>query len=292
MCSEIKSLYDQTVSSHLCKFHHEEFQILFPDCSSKLFRWEYDSNNGAIDYLSNKRNGKKAPERFLSLKPTDDDSTFVFSDTLFNGTDISSLWLHDTLINKLGMTSLLRSSSGDFTVTDGWSTPPDSSPSTDCSGSPDSSSALERSPSVSSKLEVTAANSIAEFRDYFFESPDTVFFSEQLAKELSDFKISSLPPLTSPAVSSKLRRSIPESEAGPIPILVSIEGNIGAGKSTLLRALREQQLDWCFIDEPLDTWTSLKNDEGVSLLELFYGDQRRWSYTFQNCALLSRFQNI
>jgi deoxyadenosine/deoxycytidine kinase len=80
---------------------------------------------------------------------------------------------------------------------------------------------------------------------------------------------------------------------GPIPILISIEGNIGAGKSTLLRALRaKSDLDWCFIDEPVDTWTSLKNDDDVSLLELFYGDQRRWSYTFQNCAVLSRFQNI
>jgi deoxyadenosine/deoxycytidine kinase len=77
-----------------------------------------------------------------------------------------------------------------------------------------------------------------------------------------------------------------------IPILVSIEGNIGAGKSTLLKALKKSQLDWCFIDEPLDTWTSLINDEGVNLLELFYGDLRRWAYTFQNCAVLSRYQNI
>lgn len=31
---------------------------------------------------------------------------------------------------------------------------------------------------------------------------------------------------------------------------------------------------------------------GESLLEIFYRDRRRWSYTFQSCALLSRFQNI
>ena len=31
---------------------------------------------------------------------------------------------------------------------------------------------------------------------------------------------------------------------------------------------------------------------GESLLEVFYRDRTRWSYTFQSCALLSRFQNI
>ena len=31
---------------------------------------------------------------------------------------------------------------------------------------------------------------------------------------------------------------------------------------------------------------------GKSLLETFYEDRKRWSYTFQSCALLSRFQNI
>lgn len=31
---------------------------------------------------------------------------------------------------------------------------------------------------------------------------------------------------------------------------------------------------------------------GESLLEVFYSDRKRWSYTFQSFALLSRFQNI
>ena len=76
------------------------------------------------------------------------------------------------------------------------------------------------------------------------------------------------------------------------PFLISLEGNIGAGKSTLLGKLRELHPDWHFIDEPVDTWTSLKNDNGESLLEIFYADKKRWSYTFQNCALLSRFNLI
>eukprot|EP01039_Chlorochromonas_danica_P003442 gene3442-3770_t len=76
------------------------------------------------------------------------------------------------------------------------------------------------------------------------------------------------------------------------PILVSIEGNIGAGKTTLLKRLREQHPEWIPIDEPVDTWSTIKNDNGESILEIFYKDRKRWSYTFQNCALLTRYQNI
>lgn len=75
-------------------------------------------------------------------------------------------------------------------------------------------------------------------------------------------------------------------------LLVSIEGNIGAGKSTLLDALRETNRDWVFIDEPVKEWSQLKNEAGESMLEVFYKDRRRWSYTFQNCALLTRYQSI
>jgi deoxyguanosine kinase len=73
-----------------------------------------------------------------------------------------------------------------------------------------------------------------------------------------------------------------------VPILISIEGNIGSGKSTLLRELRERNPDWHFIDEPVESWMSLKNERGESLLQLFYGDKRRWAYTFQQTALLTR----
>lgn len=76
------------------------------------------------------------------------------------------------------------------------------------------------------------------------------------------------------------------------PILVSIEGNIGAGKTTLLKTLKKNNPHWNFIDEPLDIWTDIKNNKGESILEVFYRDRKRWSYTFQNCALLTRFQNI
>ena len=76
------------------------------------------------------------------------------------------------------------------------------------------------------------------------------------------------------------------------PLLISIEGNIGAGKSTLFNQLRLSHPEWNFIEEPVDFWATLKNDKGQSLFELYYHSQERWSYTFQNCAVLSRYQYI
>jgi deoxyguanosine kinase len=72
------------------------------------------------------------------------------------------------------------------------------------------------------------------------------------------------------------------------PFLISIEGNIGSGKSTLMRELRVRNPDWHFVDEPVENWMALKNERGESLLEVFYGEKRRWAYTFQNTALLTR----
>ncbi len=76
------------------------------------------------------------------------------------------------------------------------------------------------------------------------------------------------------------------------PILISIEGNIGSGKSTLLKGLRETEPDWMFVDEPVDSWLNIRNDHGESLLEVFYKDIKRWAYSFQNAAVLSRGQMI
>jgi deoxyadenosine/deoxycytidine kinase len=78
----------------------------------------------------------------------------------------------------------------------------------------------------------------------------------------------------------------------PNPILISIEGDIGAGKTTLIDKLKSAHPDWHFIDEPVGTWAQLQTAQGKNLLELFYDDKTRYSYTFQNCALLSRALNI
>ena len=74
--------------------------------------------------------------------------------------------------------------------------------------------------------------------------------------------------------------------------ILSLEGNIGAGKTTLLRHIRENHPDIIIIDEPVDTWESITDGDGKNILQHFYEDMPRWSYTFQNVALLTRIQNI
>ena len=95
---------------------------------------------------------------------------------------------------------------------------------------------------------------------------------------------------------SMLRRRWPRSffssYSARQPILLSIEGNVGAGKSTLIEELKRRHTEWTFISEPVDIWSAIKDDEGKSLLSVYYDDPKRWSYSFQSCALLSRFENI
>jgi deoxyadenosine/deoxycytidine kinase len=81
-------------------------------------------------------------------------------------------------------------------------------------------------------------------------------------------------------------------EKMPTPIIISIDGNIGAGKTTFLNELKKKYPEWHFIDEPVDSWMKFKNEAGESLLEVYYKDRKRWSYTFQNCAFLTRVRGI
>ena len=76
------------------------------------------------------------------------------------------------------------------------------------------------------------------------------------------------------------------------PILVSLEGLIASGKSTFLTKLKEQLPHLHFIDEPVDQWQEFRNDTGETMLEIFYKDRQRWSYTFQNMALITRVRAI
>jgi deoxyadenosine/deoxycytidine kinase len=74
--------------------------------------------------------------------------------------------------------------------------------------------------------------------------------------------------------------------------IISLDGNIGAGKSTLLEAIRKNMPDVEVVQEPVGEWSNLKDKEGKTLLQLFYEDKKRWSYTFQNCAILTRLNAI
>ena len=149
------------------------------------------------------------------------------------------------------------------------------------------------------------------------------------------------------------------------PFLISIEGNIGTGisyfepyiiqyyhvlymhslyhmfrvgKSTIMKYLKLKHPQFNYIDEPLNVWSSIQNNDGKNLLETYYSgknlllhhllletlqnsrssnilfsntvlcwlvllilwlliwiwctDPKRWGYTFQMFALLTRFHNI
>ena len=73
--------------------------------------------------------------------------------------------------------------------------------------------------------------------------------------------------------------------------LLSIEGNIGSGKSTLVAKLREKygnNKEICFLDEPVSEWETIKDSEGKSMLEKYYGNQSKYAFTFQMMAYISR----
>jgi deoxyadenosine/deoxycytidine kinase len=72
------------------------------------------------------------------------------------------------------------------------------------------------------------------------------------------------------------------------PIIITLDGNIGAGKSTLLEAIKTYIPSVTVIPEPVGEWLTMTNEHGESLLKLFYKDKRRWAYTFQNAAILTR----
>jgi deoxyadenosine/deoxycytidine kinase len=83
-------------------------------------------------------------------------------------------------------------------------------------------------------------------------------------------------------------------------MLISVEGNIGSGKSTFCNYLREhfskhynrpQNANVYFVDEPVEDWMSIKDENG-SLLEHFYASPDEYSFCFQMTAYISRLANL
>ncbi len=69
-----------------------------------------------------------------------------------------------------------------------------------------------------------------------------------------------------------------------------LEGNIGAGKTTFLQLVKENLSDIDVIFEPTDKWQRV--GDGGNILDLFYRDTKRWAYTFQSYAFISRVQTL
>jgi deoxyadenosine/deoxycytidine kinase len=74
--------------------------------------------------------------------------------------------------------------------------------------------------------------------------------------------------------------------------IISIEANIGSGKSTFLTKLQKLHPEWFFLLEPVDIWKSITDTSGNSILSEFYKNQKRFAYTFQNFAFITRVSTL
>ena len=75
--------------------------------------------------------------------------------------------------------------------------------------------------------------------------------------------------------------------------IFSIEGNIGSGKSTLVSELKKNLpsingISIVYVQEPVDVWEKIKDANGETILEKFYADQEKYSFSFQMMAYISR----
>lgn len=72
--------------------------------------------------------------------------------------------------------------------------------------------------------------------------------------------------------------------------IVSIEGNIGSGKTTLLEILQGvfKDKNIIFLKEPVDEWSNITDVDGVTILQHFYNNQEKYSFSFQMMAYISR----
>ena len=77
--------------------------------------------------------------------------------------------------------------------------------------------------------------------------------------------------------------------------IISIEGNIGSGKSTLIEKLKLDGIpntECSFLDEPVDEWLTIKNDNGQHILSKFYENKEKYSFPFQMMAYISRLHKL
>lgn len=78
-------------------------------------------------------------------------------------------------------------------------------------------------------------------------------------------------------------------------MIISIEGNIGSGKSTLVSALENHFKDSLyigFLQEPVDIWNTIKDENGITILEKFYENNEKYAFQFQMMAYISRLSII
>ena len=95
----------------------------------------------------------------------------------------------------------------------------------------------------------------------------------------------------STATSTAISTATTSSSSGSI--IISFDGNIGSGKSTKVKDIEKYyneqgRTDILFIQEPIDTWNSVVDEKGVTILSNYYKDQKRFAFRLQMLAYISR----
>ena len=75
--------------------------------------------------------------------------------------------------------------------------------------------------------------------------------------------------------------------------IFSIEGNIGSGKSTIVKNLKKRfekldNYDIVYFLEPVNVWESIKNENNENIIQCFYKDNKKYAFSFQMLAYISR----
>tara|TARA_X000000368_G_scaffold417701_1_gene414847 strand:+ start:2680 stop:3396 length:717 start_codon:yes stop_codon:yes gene_type:complete len=79
--------------------------------------------------------------------------------------------------------------------------------------------------------------------------------------------------------------------------IFTIEGNIGSGKSTLLNILKQNltninDVEIEYLPEPVSMWESITDTDGINIIEKFYNDNKKYAFSFQMMAYISRIHQI
>ena len=109
-------------------------------------------------------------------------------------------------------------------------------------------------------------------------------FSENTAMTSRDASSASMTTSVSASASASLTRP---------PVIISFDGNIGSGKSTKVKDIEKYyteqgRTDVIFIQEPVDAWNSVVDENGVTILSNYYKDQKRFAFRLQMLAYISR----
>jgi deoxyadenosine/deoxycytidine kinase len=105
--------------------------------------------------------------------------------------------------------------------------------------------------------------------------------------------MTSLPFSENTAMSSRVASSVSSTSATTAPVIISFDGNIGSGKSTKVRDIEDYykekgRTDVIFIQEPVDSWNSVVDENGVTILSNYYKNQKKFAFRLQMLAYISR----